>query len=328
MRKALMKNFIWITSLLLIGTSQGFCDPYPAYKRSDEVGFSINGDFLYWYWNLGEKDYAVRQEFTATGTLLNDIFFIDPDWRPGFRLQGEYRFSTPWDLITKYTFIRLKGSGSIDGPDILDTLTPGVGALDFARSFLTVHYHVFDLALARVVQPRESLVFRYTFGARIPWMKQRWKNLYQLQDNAPPHLPLGSVRSNWDLVGGGPTIGAEGKWNYYDGLYILGSASCAVVYTRTKVRMLAVFANPPTSNDANLNERAHKINPMVDMSLAFGWNSSDSNDARVNLAIGGEIAYWWNVDEQIRRSPTAFFDHIRGGALSLMGIFVRGGIDY
>ena len=307
MRK--MKNFIWITSLLLVGiTSQGFCDPYPVYKRFDEVGFSFSGDFLYRYWNLGEKDYAMR-----VPPASNDIFIVNQDWCPGFRFQGEYRFDTRWDLITKYTFIRLEGSDFIDGPYLRPTISPRLGFSDFATSSLTLNYHVFDLALARVIHPRESLVLRSTFGARIPWMKERWESLYQSAS--------ASIRSSWDLTGFGPTVGIEGKWNYYDGLYILGNTSFAVVYTRTKVR----FESSPTSN---INGRASKINPMMDMALAFGWNSSDINEARVNLAIGGEIAYWWSVDEQRRRSPQGFFDHIRAGALSLMGIFVRGGIDF
>ena len=212
-----------------------------------QASFFSGAEFL--YWKLDEAattSYTVytpagTQVYTVNGTSLGPYVFLGdwkqvlPEWNPGFRIKGGYRFERDlWELAGVYTFYYTDGNNQtqdksevpVPNGDFMQPLFGvNIGAEGVKmKAKLNFWYHVGDIELAREFVATPYISIRFALGTTIAFIEQKINfsyfgnyfetfRLQQTQDFENPY--------KWTFKGGGVKLSTRSHWDLAQGFSLL-----------------------------------------------------------------------------------------------------------
>lgn len=313
------------------------CEPEEILFAHFEEVFT-NLEFLYWTIEEGASDYALRMHHPAwgpspafaQGRYQNATY----EWRPGFRLlAGWYNEPKYWEIMGQYTWLYDQGRNRSSKPSESDRfLNPTWRVISFppfawAKSNLSLHYHLGDLLIARVFDPNPHFRFRLLGGATTSFIEQRWKIRYCNSMNFQD-----VIKNRWRYFGGGIRLGIVVEWFWGNCFYLTGKTTLAsLLGSYHNDSFQKTTYNPSGVNDTSIPVRDtkfedHRFVFHSQFLLGPSWQRV-FNCWHVELFAGYEFNIWLNTHEVFRStqsSPSAFKEtNMANGLLGLHGLTMR-----
>jgi len=329
-------------------------------------GFS-GAEFL--YWKLDEAATTSYAVYTPAGTPVytknhtsigTDVFFgewkqVFPEWSPGFRVKGGYRFERDlWELAGVYTFYFTDGNDQTADKSELaaplgDFIEPLFG-VDVGsegvniKAKLNFWYHVGDIELAREFVATPYISIRFAVGSTIAFIEQKINFSYF------GNYFFGTFRLKetqefenlykWTFKGGGVKLSTRSRWDLGRGFSLLFGGGYSSLYGNFKNIIKATVqptaqANPAvlpssgTISDVTINNG--KVAFATQLDGGVSWNQGFSN-FNLELFAKYELNTWFNITDQYRAvNDTVTFDTIPSfydPPLNLQGIKIGATVNF
>jgi hypothetical protein len=186
-----------------------------------------------------------------------------------------------------------------------------------AASTLTMN--VYDFDSARNFQIDDNFTFRLGMGLRFADVAQTLQGFYLGGDaNAT------AVRSRVSFDATGPTILAQGEWQFWREFRVFGRGRGSLLMADFTNSLVETDNDGATTN-ANLIETYLMTVPVLELASGVAWQRRN-----VRVAVGYEIQNWFNVID----SPTFVDDFAEGkigrrqSDLGIEGLFFQLGLAF
>lgn len=310
------KRFVFACVLLGVCTAEASSNnPAPslasAYPCKTKHGFMLGADFLAWKICQSDMDYAFERPETAfSATEFGQRYTADLGWQAGFRLHAGYQFGCDgWVVSANYTFFHPSTTNALHVENLLgDELLLNWGiisvlpapAYEEVRLHTEHKYDVVDLMFSRPTYLSCSYIVTPYFGARGLWLHQDFL-LQGLNADVSDY----NVEFTSELSGGGLHVGMRHEMLFCGSWSIFGDFGVSMISAHTKDKLLDT-ENPevtPVVNAHVLDEHDLCL-PGADLIAGVHWYNQ-CNCFLIDVNIGYEMAYWWNIPTVRRYSEIA-----------------------
>lgn len=230
----------------------------------------LDAEFLYWYSNVTNLDYATKLTLTSQGdsvtptaaTLRPDrLYSVDTEWDPGCRLGlGVVTNHDGWDLYLDWTYMYNSATSSksvspfvigsfsddTDNPLGTEVLSTPWGLTQSENNRLFTHvgakwsilFHQFDLELGRNFWIAKTLTLRPYVGLRGHWSRMHLNVHSTYADNPDPNAQAGSGylgvnqtnNMKQKLWSVGLLTGVDSAWHMTNGFSIFAQGDVSLTY--------------------------------------------------------------------------------------------------
>ncbi len=270
--------------------------------------------FIYWRASADYLTYGyLNNSFSSDPDSVDNFILkgkaLEPDfkYKPGFKVGLGYKLHRDrWDLYAEYTrfhqtthtFKRVAPGGQNLVPAWLTFVEAAFIGEEFqsCSSNWTTNFDILDLELGRSYFCGRHFTLRPSVGLRALWLNQKYNLTYVtlLMEN------IAKSDNKSDSFGIGPRFALDGRWNFYDGLRIVGDVGLSLlnVWDRASshhhVPLFETFGLTTDETYAN-KEHLSTLKPILDLSLGLGWGRSFNRDrCAIDLQLTYDYAYFWD----------------------------------
>jgi hypothetical protein len=263
------------------------CAP-PEHKAGWLNGTNGLADYLYLKPRAQPLDYVIVNP-SATDAPLGPVRSLNYDWHSGFRVGLGNASINGWDIGVFYTYLHSSTNDNTNAPDngvLLATLThPGVVSLvQTAQADANFNYNVFDLEVARIYHPGDTVCVRLFGGARFAHIDRGVNALYNGGD-ANDDL----VSSRLKLDAGGLRAGGRSDWELAHGLCLYGRGDVSLLIGNFNTG-LTETNNAGASVLTNVSYPFEKVVPVLELEFGVSWRYQN-----LRLSAGYQFINWFGA---------------------------------
>jgi hypothetical protein len=269
-------------------------------------------DFLYWKPHVEGIEYVAAFDEEGSG----DIFEVDWEFKPGFRLGLGSFICDCWDLSLTYTWYRGNATDFFPGGTGIATFSSsGNGAIGFANAEWTLHYHTLDLILRRQFLLAKSVVLTPSLGIRGAYTKQSYNIEYFFPDTGD----LNGINNRQRVGAVGPKIGLSSSWLMTSNWSLFGEGAISLLWSDYRVKWREF-------NGTNLAFSHNFISQLFVPEYRVGlcWQDRWQSRFPVSFCVAWEQQIWINYNQMLY-GPVQFDQLIlnRNTNLNLYGVSLR-----
>ncbi len=329
--------------------SSGCCNPCQENNCcTDDCGFYLGGDFLYWTVNQSELDYAVDDEDSDHGNLgKGKVHYLDFDWDAGFRIFGGYSLGWDcWDVAVVYTHFCEEANGSAKTSNdqaLVPTLEPpdaDVKVVDKAKGDNDLDYDVVDLVFTRPFCISKCSVLHPFFGVRALWLDQCLKVEYSGGDIDDLGFDKDVIKNDSKYKAVGLRAGLGYTVSVCNGFGLYADVGGSVLAGRTDdhQQVQRFDGSEVVSDDIDIKDKQYTSLFGYQIGVGASYETCYC-DWVIKLSIGYEMNQWLNTprlrrwvdgghggsNEGMSRGVTT---SATDGNLLLHGLIVKAGMEF
>jgi major outer membrane protein len=302
-------------------------------RPESDNGWYVFADVLYWHADVGNSDWAFRNNNinAGSGVIAGPNHKLDFKWSWGFRAGlGVNMDHDSWDSNVYYTWFHTRNSNAVG------TATNGTqAAVDNQGSTQLVtsgeidwriHFSMFDWELGRWYYVSKCLALRPHVGLKGGWIHQKVDRDWTVDSQTGADADLEN-----DFWGIGAAGGVNTAWMLGNvGMHrfsIFGDFAAAILYGHfdvdqretTRRNGVVISGNHPDHLDRNLAV------PMLQAMFGLGWDVPFNRDrCHFGLKVGYEFQYWMRQNQMLNMKNAAPFNTVQywrnSDDLALQGI--------
>jgi hypothetical protein len=336
------------------GSGLGF-GPMGANGPSLDDSCYFDASLLYWKTGGDELDYGmVRYEYdNATGASYYDRYHdMKMDWDWGFKIGAGCPLPCyDWDVAAEWVHYvnnsqshrntTIDGSASnvtfaipyISGSEI----DFGLGETGVAHlsGHYRVRYDVVDIEFGKWMGKCAGLFnFRPHIGVRFANIHERLRSHLTTTSEFDPYFKSNVCN---DFIGAGLRAGFDASLAIYQGISLIGRASGAIVWGRTKIDLEAKEIATATFSDpdkAHAKEGYFQGRAMADFALGVNW-ATELCSCPLDIELDWELRYLFGQHRFFTNNALAGFgssyptlQNKKNGDLTLQGVTLKLAMDF
>jgi hypothetical protein len=309
-------------------------------RPESDNGWYLFADALYWHADVGNTDWAFRNNNTANtnGVERGANHTLDFKWSWGFRVGlGANMDHDEWDTNIYYTWFHTKNSNAIGTSGATQTAVDNqgsVGRISGGSIDWRIHYSMFDWELGRWYYVSKSLALRPHIGIKGGWIHQKVDRRFTINSTSSASADLKNNFWGVGAAGGANTswiLGHVGTHNFtmfgdFAGALMYGHFNVTHNETVTTNNVVVDGKNPQGLN-RNLAV------PVLQAMFGLGWDTSFNRDrCHFGLKVGYEFQYWFRQNQMLNMkngSPANTVQYWRNADdLSLQGLTIDFRFDF
>lgn len=259
---------------------------------------------IYWYHRTNGTSFAYsNSSLSASLALKGRTKDIDFDWNWGFRFGvGKNIGFDQWDIFGHFTLYRnhISGSAHSGQESILiplrGSMTIQMGVSDAQSNYRLDLYNI-DVELGRHYYISQKLSFRPFVGLKNAWLDQHQITRYTGGSLGRNSAHVVDLCEYWGM---GARTGVHSKWNLWDGWYLKGMLSGAVLYGFFDIEHREKVT-PSQGDQIKIDDNKHRFAPTAQWQLGLGWGSYfHKKEHYIDLGIAYEGMYWWRQNQMLK----------------------------
>ena len=260
-------------------------------KEGTAPGIFGSAEYLNWTLRRRDQDYAISSDPGAIVISGGEIHELTYSGSPGFRGTLGYQLTNGWKVGLMYTGYETEATGSaVDGTGTLyatrshPDLNRRAGIAAAQSSFdLTI----LDLEVRNSLQIGERATLTLLGSFRWADIGQAFNVTYDEIDFAAG----GTVTALTSQDGFGLRIGALGRWDVTDHLYVVGGAETSLLHSTTAIS-LAETNGPATIVD--VADNYSQVLPVLGASAGAGLQYGE-----LTMEMGYEMQAWFDLGDRM-----------------------------
>jgi len=312
-----MKKLFKYSAALFIGIQ--------AFNVYAQQGFSVFGDYI--YWNASEQTAGVWANAIGLPITTHTVTYGAPNikfnWASGFSGGIGYSFPNGWDTKLYWTHLPTTSNTNYTATGSI-FITPEffsgfLGGDTFTSANLNwkLAYNTVDFNISHKINLAKTLTFSPSIGVKSATINQTIReNLHATLFSIPIFNATEVVTNNYSGIG--PSLGLDGKWNFYNDFSLVGKFSTALMWGRWNVK--DTYSRPsslgglhPATTIVTSMNNSKLGTAVFEYFLGLEWAYHSKYD--VNFLLGYDLQSW---PTQLR-APTFQLLPVHGD-LTLQGV--------
>lgn len=280
-------------------------------RPESDNGWYIFADALYWHADVGNTDWAFRNNNinAASGVIEGPNHKLDFKWSWGFRVGlGVNMDHDHWDSNIYYTWFHTHNSNAVgtqnDGSQTAVDNQGSTGAIfggGHGEIDWRIHYSMFDWELGRWYFVSKSLALRPHVGLKGGWIHQKVEREWKIDSQNE-----GKAKLENDFWGIGPVGGINTTWMLGSvGMHrfsLFGDFAGALMYGHFDVDHRETFETNEVVKSGN---KIHDLDrnlavAMLQAMFGLGWDTPFNRDrCHFGLKVGYEFQYWFRQNQML-----------------------------
>lgn len=309
-------------------------------RPESDNGWYLFADALYWHADVGNTDWAFRNNNTAAtnGVKKGPNHKLDFKWSWGFRVGlGANMNHDEWDTNLYYTWFHTENSNSVGTSSTTQRAVDNqgsTGAISQGKNEWNIHYSMFDWELGRWFYVSKSLALRPHAGLKGGWIHQKVERKLTVNSTTTAEADLKNDFWGIGVAGGVNTtwyLGHVGSHNFS----LFGDFAGAMMYGHFDVdhketlKTNSVVTNGTHPDDLNRNLAV----PVLQAMFGMGWDTPFNRDrCHFGLKVGYEFQYWFRQNQMLNiknGAPAGTVQYTRNSDdLALQGLTVDFRFDF
>ncbi|MDE3055214.1 MAG: hypothetical protein KGI80_00740 [Verrucomicrobiota bacterium] len=341
-----MKKLLALPLLLFAALPE---PPKPSFPEQQEAdGLRIEATFLYWQCIEDGLEFAASNNPSSPLQVSANLVSPDFSWNPGCKTLVGYHFQDiGWDAIARWTWgffsstTHATSPVTVSGEGLLPLWIPEGAAIipapRYAKSSsaLKLHLNELDLELASSGSFSDTLFFTLFGGLKALLIDQTYDVSYF--DGASfetSSMLQSSAHTKTYCHGVGPRAGWGTRWEFPHGLSLYGDIAAAAVLSQMKTRRidlaLGLIDGALDKVRAHLHEGFWVWRPLLEMKVAFVWETLWGKSGLFSCEAGYEVQQYWEQNMTIRTADSALFSAAfnNRGNLLFQGLSLSATVGY
>lgn len=304
-----------------------------AYPFLESWGLYFEGEAIYWNFFMGGTDYTyVNQANPSTTVLVDDLQYLDFDWRFAYRFTLGYQFDSPdldlWSTFTRFTTDQNTSVDLPDGPNA--RLFPNQAVdenPDYTSSSQSsdFEFNVLDINLGRNYFLRKTFSMHPFIGVRGAKIDERTKTSWEGSISSDFHY-----KSSNEFWGLGILGGTEARWHFDSNWSLFGSVLGSLLYGWYDVDTTIQEIYPSPITDLKLDSDLRRVVPNMTADVGATWEYVPcQRRVRFALTLAYEFQYWWAYNQTLHTKYGVQYAWDRlAEDFGMQGVKFNAGLDF
>ena len=325
---------------------------------SENGGFSISADYLYWNAVQDQMQYAAVLPGGVQGVInqvgdgspvnvIDNLSLIDPsfEYQSGFRIGIGYQVPcSNWDCQLSWVRLHENLSSSVSELNggviplaspvsslfgFIDSEPMNFGFGSTATSHWKFEFDTLDLQIGRLCTFSYGLQMRPYIGIKAASIRQKQHIQYLGFALSDGIVNIETIKKN-DFRGIGPSFGMDASWEFFPHFNLTSGICGSLLYGKFDVHVNPFVSQLNNSINITLkNSKKNRLRPTVDANIGIEWQDCLCGKFPVRIGVAYEAQYWWNQ----WLVPSSVISSIIGGSspqgdLMLSGLTVNAEIGF
>jgi hypothetical protein len=277
-------------------------------RPESDNGWYFFGDALYWHADVGNTDWAFRNNNinASDGVISGPDHRVDFKWSWGFRAGlGMNMDHDGWDSDIYYTWFHTRHSNTVgtenDGSQAAVDNQGSVGSVTQGKIDWNIRFSMFDWELGRWYFVSKSLAMRPHVGLKGGWIHQKIDRKFTVNPTTSAQADLENNFWGIGAAGGMNTTWMLGSYSRHN-FSIFGDFAGALMYGHFHVnhKETTKTSDVVTGGDKIQHLNRNSAVPMLQAMFGLGWDTAFNRDrSHFGLKVGYEFQYWFRQNQTL-----------------------------